>query len=120
MSSPSTAEDADCPFCGIAAGTVPADVVASSERAVAFRDLSPQAPVHVLVVPRAHHRDVGALAEQDGQALVEVLRLAAQVGREAADGDHRVVFNTGPDAGQSVFHVHAHVLAGRPMRWPPG
>lgn len=108
----------DCLFCRIAAGEVPADVVAATERAVAFRDVSPQAPTHVLVVPRAHHPDMGSLADADAESLTDVLRLAARVGREV--GDHRVVFNTGSGAGQSVFHAHAHVLAGRSLGWPPG
>ncbi len=118
MSTDDSTATADCLFCRIAAGQVPADVVASTDHAVAFRDMSPQAPTHVLVVPRTHHADVGSLADADGDTLADVLRLAARVGREV--GDHRIVFNTGSGAGQSVFHVHAHVLAGRSLGWPPG
>ena len=110
----------DCLFCKIAAGEVPADVVLRGERTLAFRDVSPQAPTHVLSIPVEHHADVGALAAVDAGLLAEVVRTGAAAA--AADGltEHRVVFNTGPQAGQSVFHVHAHVLGGRRMTWPPG
>ena len=117
--------DPDCVFCNIAGGAIPATVVAESEHALAFRDLNPQAPTHVLVITRDHHADVGALAEADPAALRDLVALAARVAAEEglADGDpggHRLVFNTGPGAGQSVFHVHGHVLGGRPLTWPPG
>jgi len=112
--------DADCLFCRIVAGEVPADVVHEGERVVAFRDLNPQAPVHVLVVPRAHHRDVGSLAAADPAALAELVTVGRDVAGDAGHDDYRLVFNTGADAGQSVFHVHGHVLAGRRLTWPPG
>ncbi|MGH3356788.1 MAG: HIT domain-containing protein [Nocardioidaceae bacterium] len=112
--------DPDCLFCKIVSGEVPADVTADNTWAVAFRDVNPQAPTHVLVVPRSHHRDVGALAAEDPTALTEVLRLTAQVAEAEKLSAHRVVFNTGAGAGQSVFHCHAHVLGGRSMTWPPG
>ena len=113
------ASDPECLFCRIASGALPADVVARTERVVAFRDLDPQAPVHVLVVPVDHHRDVVALA-QDAELLAEVVRAAGEVAAAECGGQHRLVWNTGEEAGQSVFHVHAHVLGGRPMGWPPG
>jgi histidine triad (HIT) family protein len=110
-----------CLFCRVVDGDAPADVVSESERFVAFRDVSPQAPVHVLVVPREHHADVAALAVADPGLAGELLAAAAQVARDLAVGDaFRLVLNTGTEAGQSVFHVHAHVLGGRPLRWPPG
>lgn len=118
--------DADCVFCKVVAGEVPATLVAESGRAVAFRDLDPKAPTHVLVVPREHHRDVGALAADEPEALAELVTLAADVAEAeglGVDGDaggHRLVFNTGAGAGQSVFHVHGHVLGGRRLTWPPG
>lgn len=102
------------------AGEIPADVVAQDELAVAFRDLERQAPLHVLVVPRAHHRDVGSLAQADPGSMVAVMRLAARVASDENGGQFRLVFNTGPEANQSVFHVHGHVLGGRAMTWPPG
>lgn len=115
-----TPREPDCLFCQIVAGEVPADIVAQDESAVAFRDVSPQAPVHVLVVPRHHHQDVAALAQADPDALVALTRLASGIAQDQAGGQFRLVFNSGPRTGQSVFHVHAHVLAGRDMTWPPG
>ncbi|MEH3078559.1 MAG: HIT domain-containing protein [Quadrisphaera sp.] len=114
------AQDPDCIFCRIASGDVPADVVARTDRVVAFRDLDPQAPLHVLVVPVDHHRDVPALAAADPEALAELTGTAARVAAELGDGQFRFVFNTGAGVGQSVFHAHGHVLGGRPMGWPPG
>lgn len=113
---------ADCLFCSIAAGEIPATVVREDDLTVAFRDLDPQAPTHVLVIPRAHAPDVGALAATDPDGLVAVHRAAAEVARSegAQDGGWRLVFNTGRDAGQTVGHVHGHVLAGRDLGWPPG
>lgn len=112
--------DPECLFCRIAAGEVAADVVSRTDRVLAFRDLNPQAPTHVLVVPLEHHADVGALAVADGEALAELVRVGQQVAADEAGGDYRLVFNSGPQAGQSVFHVHGHVLAGRDLGWPPG
>jgi histidine triad (HIT) family protein len=106
---------AGCPFCGIAAGYIPATVVRESERVVAFRDLAPQTPTHVLVAPRAHHRDVATLADAEPQTLVELVSTAAAVAADAGLEGYRLVFNTGEVAGQSVFHVHGHVLGGRQL-----
>ena len=113
-------QDPDCLFCRIASGEVPADVVHRDERAVAFRDVDPQAPVHVLVIPLAHHADVGDLAAAEGDLLAHVVRVASAIAEDECDGEFRLVFNTGRTASQSVFHVHAHVLGGRSMGWPPG
>ena len=112
----------DCLFCAIVAGDVPADLVMETERAIAFRDINPQAPVHVLVIPREHLRDLAALAAADDGLLDEVATLAHRVATAegVADSGYRVVFNTGAATGQTVFHAHAHVLGGRPMSWPPG
>lgn len=109
-----------CIFCGIVAGAVPVELVHEGERVVAFRDVSPQAPTHVLVVPRDHHPSVGALAAADPVAMVELVRAAEKVAADEGYDSFRLVFNTGASSGQSVFHVHAHVLAGREMSWPPG
>lgn len=113
---------ADCLFCSIVAGDIPATLVHEDAATVAFRDLNPQAPVHVLVIPRAHHADVGALAAADPDALTAVLRAAAAVaGSEGVAGTGwRLVFNTGAHSGQTVGHVHGHVLGGRQLGWPPG
>ena len=93
-----------------------------SERTVAFRDINPQAPVHVLVVPRTHYPDLAAVAAAGGGLLAEIAAQAHQVAvtQGVADTGYRVVFNTGADGGQTVGHVHAHVLGGRPLGWPPG
>jgi histidine triad (HIT) family protein len=114
------ASPTDCLFCRIAAGEVPATLVRETERVVAFRDIDPKAPTHVLVVPRAHHATVADLAEADPQSLAEVVTEAAAAAADGGHADFRLVFNTGAGSGQSVFHVHAHVLAGRSLSWPPG
>lgn len=110
----------DCLFCKIVSGEADAEVTADNAGAVAFRDINPQAPTHVLVVPREHTPNVGELAAADPAALADVIRLADQVARAEGLDAHRVVFNTGAAAGQSVFHCHAHVLGGRSLSWPPG
>jgi histidine triad (HIT) family protein len=111
---------ADCLFCRIVGGEIPADLVRDGERVVAFRDINPQAPVHVLVVPREHHPDVATLAAADPSALAELVTVAGEIALAEGHDDYRLVFNTGPGAGQTVFHVHGHVLAGRDLAWPPG
>lgn len=110
----------DCIFCRIVTGDLPATIVASNEYGVAFRDLHPQAPSHLLVVPRRH---VASLAEAgDAAELGELMLLAAQVARQEglAERGYRVVANTGDDGGQTVHHLHLHVLGGRALQWPPG
>ncbi|SDP12031.1 histidine triad (HIT) family protein [Pedococcus dokdonensis] len=114
--------DPDCLFCKIVAGTIPATVVREDEATLAFRDLDPQAPTHVLVIPRHHVADVGGLAAErpeDAVALLDAVRLVAEQAGVTAGG-YRSVFNTGKDAHQTVFHAHVHVLGGRSMAWPPG
>ena len=115
----STSAAADCLFCKIVAGQVPADVVASSDRVIAFRDISPKAPVHVLVMPKEHHGDVSVLAAADPTLLADVIAMADEVATELSDGQYRLIFNSGPHAGQSVFHVHGHVLSGARLGWTP-
>ncbi|GAB2767692.1 histidine triad nucleotide-binding protein [Nocardioides salsibiostraticola] len=110
----------DCIFCKIVAGEIPADIVHSTERTVAFRDLDAQAPLHVLVVPKDHYVNAAALAAGDPEASAELLRTAEAVATAEGHDDYRLVFNTGAGAGQSVFHTHLHVLAGRSFTWPPG
>lgn len=111
---------ADCVFCRIVAGEIPADVVAETEGAFAFRDANPQAPLHVLVVPRTHVANAAELADSDPPSVAELVRVARQVAADAGQESYRMVFNTGEEAGQSVFHAHLHVLAGRAQAWPPG
>lgn len=113
---------ADCLFCKIVTGDVPATVIRETGTTVAFRDINPQAPSHVLVIPKEHHPDAAALAAAAPALAADVLREAGEVAAE--DGltgtGYRVVFNTGAGAGQTVFHAHAHVLGGRGLEWPPG
>lgn len=101
---------------------MPATRVLETERTLAFRDINPQAPVHVLVIPKAHFPDLAALAASGAGLMAEVAAQAHEVARAdgIADTGYRVVFNTGGHAGQTVAHAHAHVLGGRPMTWPPG
>ena len=107
----------DCLFCRIVAGEIPATVVHETGSTLAFRDIGPKAPVHVLVIPKAHHADLAALAAADPALAGEVLAAAGAVAvTEGLEPDgYRVIFNTGRHAGQEVFHVHAHVLGGRPL-----
>jgi histidine triad (HIT) family protein len=109
-------------FCAIAAETIPATRVLATDRVLAFRDIDPQAPTHVLVIPKEHYCDVAALAAADAALLHEVITQAhhVAVAEGVSDDGYRVVFNTGADAGQEVPHVHAHVLGGRSLTWPPG
>ncbi|MGQ0764164.1 MAG: histidine triad nucleotide-binding protein [Gemmatimonadota bacterium] len=109
-----------CLFCSIVRGEIPCDKVASDEHALAFRDIDPQSPVHVLVIPREH---VASLEDaSDTQMLGRLLLMAAQVARleGVAESGYRTVLNTNADGGQSVHHLHAHVLGGRSLGWPPG
>jgi len=112
---------ADCLFCKVVRGEVPAEVVHGTERTLAFRDIAPAAPTHVLVVPRDHHPDLAALVAADPALASEVLAAATEVARqEGLEDGYRLVANTGADAGQTVFHLHVHVLGGRGLGWPPG
>jgi histidine triad (HIT) family protein len=110
----------DCLFCMIIAGEIESDRVAESDLALAFRDVNPQAPMHILVVPKRHEPDIGSLAAADPESTIALLELAKQVAESESDGSYRLVFNTGRDALQTVFHCHAHVVGGRLLTWPPG
>mgnify|MGYP001040009768 FL=1 len=112
----------DCLFCKIVAKEIPADIVLETDRALAFRDINPQAPTHVLVVPKEHFRDAAAMAQADDGWADEVLKAGHAVAEQEgiAESGYRFVFNTGAAAGQAVFHVHLHVLGGRNLTWPPG
>ena len=113
---------AECLFCAIVAGDIPSTQVLETDQILAFRDIDPQAPTHVLIIPKAHYPDVAALAAADAALLGEVIDAARQVAADegVAEAGYRVVFNTGVQAGQTVRHVHGHVLGGRPLTWPPG
>ena len=117
----------DCLFCRIVAREIPADVVHETDRTLAFRDVNPQAPTHVLVVPKEHHATAGLLVGADPQLLADVVAsayaVAVQEGLATDDGaepGYRLVANTGPAAGQTVPPLHLHVSAGRPLTWPRG
>jgi histidine triad (HIT) family protein len=113
---------ADCLFCKIIAGEVPAKIVHQDEHLIAFQDINPQAPMHVLIVPRRHVPTLNDLEPSDDQLVGEMVRRAAAIARERghADQGYRTVFNCNPGAGQTVFHIHLHVLGGRSFTWPPG
>jgi histidine triad (HIT) family protein len=111
-----------CLFCGVIAGEIPADVVHRDDRSVVIRDINPQAPTHLLVIPQEHIESLDEASQKDEALLGYLLRLAARVANAAglAEGGYRTVINNGAGAGQSVFHLHVHVLGGRRMNWPPG
>ncbi len=112
----------DCLFCGIVEGTIKANIVYQNDLVVAFNDIGPKAPVHVLIIPRKHIVGVLDVTAEDGAVIAEIFQVAARLARELgiADSGFRVVVNSGPDSGQSVFHLHYHLLGGRQMSWPPG
>ena len=112
----------DCLFCRIVSGDVPADVIARNDHALGFRDISPVAPTHVLVIPRNHHANLAEVAAAEPDTLVAMVGLGAEIAAtEGVAGDgYRLVANTGAAAHQTVFHAHLHVLGGRSMGWPPG
>ncbi len=112
--------DPDCLFCKIIAGAIPAQIVHDGERTFAFRDIHPQAPLHVLVVPRDHAPNAAATAESDATVFAEIALTARAIAAAEGYDDYRLVFNTGPGAGQTVFHTHAHVLAGGPLPMSAG
>lgn|SRR5690606_4145112 len=111
-----------CLFCRIAAGEIPASIVYQDDRVVAFKDINPQAPLHVLVVPRGHIATLNDLSADEDALVGEMLRRAAAIAAEHgyAERGYRTVFNCNAEAGQTVFHIHLHVLAGRGLSWPPG
>ena len=114
--------DENCLFCKIVAGKIPADFVHQDERCVVIRDINPQAPTHVLVIPRDHLESLDDASQKDEALLGHLLRVGARVANDLGHGEdgYRTIINPGAGVGQSVFHVHVHVLAGRPMSWPPG
>ena len=113
---------ADCLFCRIVAGQIPATIVYQNDDVVAFKDITPQAPAHVLIVPRRHISTLNDLVPGDDALVGEMVRTAATIAGELghADRGYRTVFNCNADAGQTVFHIHMHLLGGRSMTWPPG
>lgn len=116
------AVNADCLFCKIVTGGVPADIVHRDERTLAFRDIAPKAPTHVLVIPIAHTATIADTAHSDSALVGELVATAARIAVSdgIAEAGYRLVFNTGAGAGETVFHAHLHLLGGRPLDWPPG
>jgi len=115
--------ETDCLFCKILAGTSAADVVYQDNRCVAIRDTNPQAPTHILIIPREHLDSLDDASQKDEILLGHLLRISARVANDhnlSENGGYRTVINTGSGAGQSVFHLHVHVMGGREMTWPPG
>lgn len=109
----------DCIFCKIIAGELPSQIIAENDRVIAFRDINPQAPLHALIVPKQHYGDVAQVASADPSLLAAMVKLADTVASEHADGQFRFIFNSGPNSGQTVFHVHGHVLGGQKLGWSP-
>ncbi|MFM1789305.1 MAG: hypothetical protein RLZZ12_654 [Actinomycetota bacterium] len=109
-----------CIFCKIVAGEIPADLLANTKEVIAFTDINPQAPTHILIVPKIHVENAAELAETDPNALVALFRIAKDLANNLNLVGYRTVFNTGAEAGQSVFHAHLHLLGGRALGWPPG
>ena len=112
----------DCLFCKIAAREIPGDIVYEDDECLAFRDVNPQAPTHILVVPRRHIATTNALAPEDAELVGRLTLRAAKIAAEEglADRGYRLVWNCNAEAGQSVFHIHLHLLGGRQLQWPPG
>jgi histidine triad (HIT) family protein len=115
-----TSAPPDCLFCRIVAGEVPADRVHEDEDVIVFRDINPKAPTHVLAIPRRHVASAAALTEEDGPLLAALFGALRRVASDAGLDDYRIATNVGAGAGQSVFHLHLHLLGGRPLHWPPG
>ena len=114
--------DSSCIFCKIVAREIPADVLRETERVLAFRDLDPKAPTHILLIPKEHVVSLAGIEDGHADMLADIAQSASHLARTEGidDSGWRLVTNVGPDAGQAVFHLHFHLLGGRPMQWPPG
>jgi len=110
----------DCLFCKIARGDIPADIIYEDDDILAFRDIAPQAPVHFLVIPKKHISGPASLTLEDEQLIGKIMRKGSEIAQKEGIDHYRVVFNNGEQAGQTVFHIHMHILGGRDMNWPPG
>ena len=110
----------NCLFCKIIKGEIPSDKLYEDDEVLAFRDIAPTAPVHFLVIPKKHISGPAAVAEEDQELIGKLMRVGSQVAKEEGSEHFRVVFNNGADAGQTVFHIHTHIIGGRSLNWPPG
>ncbi|PID71469.1 MAG: histidine triad nucleotide-binding protein [Desulfobulbus propionicus] len=110
----------DCIFCKIVAGEIPADKLYEDDEVLVFRDIAPQAPVHFLVIPKKHIKGPAAITSEDEQLMGKIMRIGGDIAAQEGVEQYRVVFNNGAQAGQTVFHIHMHILGGRNMQWPPG
>jgi histidine triad (HIT) family protein len=114
--------ETDCLFCKIGAGEIPADIVLETDEVIAFRDINPQAPTHALIIPKRHIASINALQEGDSDIVGKLFLAAKEIARDEgfAEPGYRVVMNCNAAAGQTVFHIHLHLLGGRDLTWPPG
>ena len=110
----------DCLFCKIIQGDIPSDKLYEDDEVLVFRDIAPTAPVHFLVIPKKHISGPSAVAEEDEQLMGKLIRIGNQIAKKEGIEQFRLVFNNGAEAGQTVFHIHMHVLGGRSLSWPPG
>jgi len=110
----------ECIFCKIIVGEIPAKLIYDCNEVIAFDDINPQAPTHLLIVPKKHFENAGEIAESDAEILAEMFRVAKELAKGRGLSGYRTVFNTGAEAGQSVFHAHLHLIGGRAFGWPPG
>ena len=112
----------DCLFCKIISGTVPVDIILENENIIAFNDIEPQAPVHILIIPKKHIISLNEITIDDKKICGDILLAAKEVSKisNINDSGYRTVFNTNEDAGQTVFHIHLHLIGGRKLKWPPG
>lgn len=110
----------NCLFCKIVAGEIPADKVFENDKVLAFNDINPQAPVHILVIPKSHHENAAELASVEPDTLPELFSAARKLAAQNSLEGYRTVFNTGVAGGQTVFHAHLHLIGGRALHWPPG
>jgi histidine triad (HIT) family protein len=109
-----------CLFCSFADGSIPVDRVAENDRAFAINDINPVAPTHLLIIPKKHFENAAQVSAADPESIVDIFRLVEEIARSQGLDGYRTIFNTGASAGQSVFHAHLHMIAGRPLTWPPG
>lgn len=110
----------NCLFCKIARGDIPADILYEDDDILAFRDIAPQAPIHFLVIPKKHISGPSSITSEDEQLMGKIMRKGSEIAQQEGIDHYRVVFNNGEQAGQTVFHIHMHILGGRDMNWPPG